>query len=173
MSNRFLVIVLLLQIAFVTCGVNIQCAFGDTWPGLTFLEDNAKFQTLSSIIENETVTTINGQAANFYHSENVKMLDIDDQTVRYFPKGLEKIFPNLEGISIYNSKLKKISKSDLKPFPALRELCLHNNELETLDSDLFEFNPELRLIYLNSNKLKQIGANIFDSLTKLENVYLQ
>ena len=122
--------------------------------------------------QNEAVTTINGQAANFYHSENVKMLDIGSQTVRYFPKGLEKIFPNLEGIAIYNSKLKKISKSDLKPFPALRELYLHDNELETLDSDLFEFNPELRLIYLNSNKLKQIGANIFDSLTKLEQVYL-
>jgi hypothetical protein len=87
------------------------------------------------------------------------------------PKGLEKLFPQIEAIGIEISKLREIKKEDLAPFPKLKKLWIQYNDLETLPSDLFESNPELSLVSFPGNKLKFVGGNILSPLKKLIWVY--
>lgn len=121
--------------------------------------------------KDQNMWAANNIKINYYGS--VKRLKMNDQTIHYIPKGLAKWFPNLEIISIGNSKLKSIEQSDLKHFGRLKELYLHQNELEILRSDLFHFNPELIRINIKSNKLRYIGENIFYGLEKLQVVELE
>jgi hypothetical protein len=87
--------------------------------------------------------------------------------VNFMPKGLEKLFPQIERIAIYSSKLKEITKEDLAPFPMLKVLFLYSNDLETLPSNLFEANPEITHVEFLNNKLKFVGENILSPLKKL------
>jgi hypothetical protein len=116
---------------------------------------------------NQTITSINGQTRSFYHSKNVKSLWFEEQTMKFMPKGLEKLFPQIEQIYIWSSKLKELTKEDLAPFPILKNLLIHYNDLETLPSNLFEANPELIHVRFESEKLKFVGENILSPLKKL------
>jgi hypothetical protein len=94
---------------------NLQCSFDSTsWSHLSGSSCKASNVNISS---RETITRVNGQS-NF-QGLSYKMLEIRDQLVNYMPEGIEVFFPNLEGILIYNSKLKKIEKKDLQKFPKL------------------------------------------------------
>lgn len=92
--------------------------------------------------------------------------------VNYLPKGLDKIFRNLQGIWIISAKLKVITKKDLEPFPQLTSIFLNGNELQTIQPNLFQHNPRLQRIELKRNKIAAISAGVFDSLANLNELYL-
>lgn len=95
-------------------------------------------------------------------------------SVEFLPRGIEKFFPQVQGISISNSKLKSITKHDLEAFKDLKEFFLQQTELEALEKDVFEFNGELRGVSIkNNSKLRLVGEDILDSLSKLEVVNFQ
>jgi hypothetical protein len=137
----------------------------DSWIGV--FGNYCKAQDLVITEPNQTITSINGQTESYYHSQNIKSLYFDGQTVNFMPKGLEKLFSQIEQIVIYNSSLKEIKKEDLAPFPMLRTLLTWSNDLETLSSNLFEANPELTHLKMNQEKLKFVGENILSPLNKL------
>lgn len=113
---------------------------------------------------NDTVTSVDGKSTPLPDIKTVKFYS--PITVDYFPRGLEKVFPNLEAILILGSPLKSIEQSDLKPFGSkLKKLVIKQSEIEKLDSNLFEHNPELRWIEFNENKIKSVGKDLLKSLT--------
>lgn len=121
---------------------------------------------------NQIVTSINGQSSSFYQTKSVSFISFfDPQTVNFLPSGIEKFFPNIEGIEIHNASLKSIEQSDLKPFKNLKEMWLNSNELEELDSNLFEHNLELLYINFSKNKLTAVGEDIFKPVTKLTQAF--
>lgn len=120
----------------------------------------------------QTVTTINDQTAESFRALNIKSISTVAQTINFIPSGLEKFFPNLEGLRLSTSKLKAIDRCDLEPFKGLRSLDLQQNQLEFLFDDLFEYNPELEFINLGANKLQLIGSRVLEHLPKLREVYL-
>lgn len=134
-------------------------------------ECNVKNLVITS--PNQTVTSINGNSGNYYHSMNIRILKISSQTVHYLPAGNANLLPNLEAIQIYKSSLKSIARRDLEPFKSLTDLIVHLNDVETLDDDLFESNHELRNIYFIKNKLTYIGGNIFKPLVKLDRAFFK
>lgn len=118
---------------------------------------------------NQAVKTVNGvKKENF--NQSVKIIQIKHQIVKFFPQGIDTFFPNLEAISIYNSPLKEIKKSELQNFRKLKRIIIDNCELQTLEGNLLESNPEIRRISFKGNKLKVIGENLLKSLKKLEAV---
>lgn len=122
---------------------------------------------------NKTETTVNGHSGNYYQQFNVRTLWIEStqkSALDFWPKGIEKVFPELEVIAIINSNLSSIIQSDLKDFSKLKEIYLSKNLIDSVDSNLFEFNPELRIIDFNDNKLKFVGQDILKPLKKLEKV---
>lgn len=120
---------------------------------------------LSVVFQNEIVTSING---NTDVDSEAEALQILSTTAYYMPRGIEKFFPNLAAIQIFNSELRSITKSDLKPFRHLKALKMENNQLTLLSGNLFEENPDLRLIIFDNNNLNFVGANILTYTEDLE-----
>lgn len=120
--------------------------------------------------EDVTITTVNGKVDS--HSQ-LETLNIRRQIVHYFPKGLEKFFPNLKNISLKNSELKAITQNDLKPFTELKKLHLRFNEIEKLDGDLFKFNLKLEVIDFTGNKITTVGVNLLQPLTNLHKAFFR
>lgn len=149
-------------------GYNLECTMGsENWShGVSGSACFAKNTLITT--ENETVTTINDLSESHYHDQNIVIIRMDSQTVHYMPKGIDKFFLGILGISIYNSELKIIEKKNLKPFEQLKYLHIPKNGLETLSSDLFQYNLQLRVFIVHDNKLKSIGGNIFMNLEALE-----
>jgi Leucine-rich repeat (LRR) protein len=116
---------------------------------------------------NQIITSVNGHTESYYHSQNITCLNFNGQTMNFMPKGLEKLFPQIEQIWIYWSNLKEIKKEDLAPFPMLKSLFTYYNDLETLPSDLFEANLEITHVRFQNERLKFVGENILSHLKKL------
>lgn len=89
-------------------------------------------------------------------------------TITKVPQGLTKIFPNLKVLSIFYSKLKKISKNDLVEYKNCKMLYFGCNEIEVLPEGLFEGFRNLEGLGFARNKLKVIAPNILDKLDKLK-----
>lgn len=98
--------------------------------------------------------------------------DVIGNIVHYFPKGLEKLFKNIRGISIIACGLKEVNQNDLKFYPQLEYLDLSENNIEKLNNGLFDFNPQLEVICFDLNKIFRIETMVFESLTKLHTLDL-
>lgn len=105
-------------------------------------------------------------------NNDVDYLDIYGQKLTTFPKGIEKLFPNLRGIIASDNNIKVISRDDLKVFPSLQLISFWNNDLTTLKDDLFTSTPNLQHVSLGYNKIKYIGKNVFHPLTNLKKLFL-
>jgi len=101
-------------------------------------------------------------------NDQVRNLRVLQQTLNFIPSGIEKIFPNLRGISIEDSDVIRVFQSNFKAFPELRGLWLRGNkQLEVLERDLFKFNRKLHLLSLSNNNIQHIDPNILDDLSAL------
>jgi len=89
------------------------------------------------------------------------------RTTYFFPKGLDKIFKNLEMINIWNCQLKEIHQSDLKVFPNLVYFALSRNEIKWIEAGLFDFNPNLEYVGFHESSIIHIDPNVFDHLNEL------
>lgn len=148
--------------------IDLKCQIVDEgWGSLEGFECKAVGWSITN--QNEIVTSVNDKKEAL---NDVVVLSIEDQVVNYFPKNLEKFFPNLKGIKVANTGLKSIKQETLKPFPKLSHLALFGGDLETLDNDLFSFNPDLKWLALDDNKLKFIGDDLLTHLEQLKKVSL-
>lgn len=119
----------------------------------------------------QIATSLNGQTES--HIDVVGFL-VQRQTLKFFPKGIEKFLPNLERINIYKSQMQSIRNLDLKPFTNLTELYLDDNDIEVIPDDLFAYNPELEVIsFSNNTRLRAVGKNVIQVGTKMRAVYFR
>lgn len=118
-------------------------------------------------------TKITAVTAGQFTNDSIDYIHADGKTIKYFPQGLEEIFPNLNYIYIHNSKLLEISKNDLKPFTKLRFLFLQTNFIEYLQPYLFENNPDVEYINFYNNKISFIDPMAFEGLFYLETLDLR
>lgn len=102
--------------------------------------------------------------------QSIKKLIIQGQEVHYFPRGLPKLLPNLEQLSINHCGLKEINAEDLEGLNRLKFLDVSNNQLEYLPDNLFEHVPQLSHANFRNNKIK---LKLLDPLTHHERVDLQ
>jgi len=94
------------------------------------------------------------------------------ETIKFFPKGLDKLFKNLKLIHMYYCDLKEIHQSDLKPFPNLVYFRLALNKIEVIEAGLFDYNPNLEFVGFWESKIIHIDPNVFDHLYKLSYLWL-
>lgn len=124
----------------------------------TFISHNAS-NSLTSVLGNHRI---------FKDHSDVKGLFIVKKEIFFLPHAIgSKFFKNIAGITINDSKLKEIHKSNLQEFPHLREIFIVSNQVESLEENLFEFNPNLELAWFDGNKIISIDSGIFDNLPKL------
>jgi hypothetical protein len=148
----------------------VRCDFGShTWKYLTTPFYYCKVQNLEIFTKNQ----ISIDAAVGTHKDNNENDDVTEFWIKnapnlvHFPKNLENVFPDLEGITISKSKLQSISQDDLKVFPRLKGVYFAHNQLKVITADTFKFNPKLELISLFDNIIFHIEPHTFDELKKL------
>lgn len=153
----------------IVTSLRIRCQYQSVATFASVIGSHYKCYTRKVVIKNpnEVIEGIDGAHEDGKSSDDVKSISIFEATCHYFPKGLEKIFKNIQDITVYHSGLRAISRDDLRPFPDLTALSLENNRITSLDSNLFEFNTKLKRIKLKDNFFTIIGAGVFDSLKDL------
>jgi len=121
------------------------------------------------IISSETsqIDSEQGSHDSGKNNNDVKGFWSDKGGINYFPRGLERLYPNTNFICIRDGNIKEIHQSDLKQYPNLVVLDLWKNHLEVLEDGLFAYNPDLVYVSLETNKICYIAPNIFDHLTKI------
>ena len=120
---------------------------------------------------NETVTSVSGKLMDILVYEEIKSFKIEaSPMLQFFPKGIEKFFPNVEKISVTQTGLKTITYNDLKNFPKLKTLILRQNQLKELEASLFELNREIEDVDLSNNKLEHLGVNFLKFAEHLNSI---
>lgn len=167
---RFYDAVLLLSVVLVasvgTLKVNYKMEY-KIWENLGNVY-TCSFINLTVTTDEEVVTTASGFHQEFHNNNDIMKLNIENQICHYLPKGMEGIFPNLEGLRIASSELKVLRQTDISVFPNLRNCDVFNNHLTSLDPDLFARNPNLEYLYFGSNYIREVGHNILGPLKNLK-----
>ena len=100
--------------------------------------------------------------------DDVKCIFFHECKITKVPKGLTKIFRNLEILQINFSDLKNVSRSDLIEYKNFKEFNFYGNNIEYLPGDLFEDFDNLERIFLQNNNFKIVEPNILDGLENLK-----
>lgn len=85
---------------------------------------------------------------------DVTQLHIEQQTVRFFPRNIEKTFRCLTRLDITSCGLTMILRKDLEGLGSLKYLDLCRNKLTILPDDLFSDMRNLEKVYINNNQLR-------------------
>lgn len=87
----------------------------------------------SILVAGTEINAINGEHLKGENNETVESIIFEDcANLHYFPRALHLIFPNLESITITNSRLKEITREDLHGLEKVEELRLSNNQVRNL-----------------------------------------
>lgn len=160
--------IFLLNFIKITLTFTIHCTYSTN--GQWWVVNDFYYCTVSNKLgiespDNTTITSVVGEhTSESFSLDDVGGFEAENADIRYFPKGLDKIFGNLVMIDINYGPLKEIHQSDLQPFPKLKCLELYQNEIEVLEDGLFKFNTELEMIWLSSNRIFHIDPEVFDGL---------
>jgi hypothetical protein len=122
---------------------------------------------------NTVVTAVTNPSVVKYFANDVKIFYAASKTIRYIPKNLEVLFPEIFGLRFDSTGLTLVTKEDFEPFPNLTMFISYSNPIEFLEEDLFIHNPKLEFVNFRLNKITYIAANIFDGvLSNLQQLWL-
>ncbi len=104
----------------------------------------------------------------FQNFDEIFLLQIENSKMEKIPKGLGKVFPNIQILKIVDSGLNSICKEDLENFTELSYLGAIGNSIELVPGDLFKFSKEIKEINFCDNKIKFIGLDLLEGLEKFK-----
>lgn len=97
---------------------------------------------------------------------DVQAVNISGGNIRYFPRGLHKIFPNLIFLNIDNCGLTEIFRSDLRGLETLCHLWIQRTALISLPNDLLTRMENLKSVVFNNNQLECLSSKLFTPIVK-------
>lgn len=125
-----------------------------------------------SSIQSANISNVLGIHLIDFTTNDVKSIYGNDKILGYFPRNLNKIFPNIQSIHFKSNRIKEIHNMDFKGLQNLSYLSLDDNLIIELEKGLFDDNPHMILLSFENNFIYFIDPNIFDKLTKLRHLYL-
>lgn len=117
------------------------------------------------------IKAINGIHLPGRSNKNVEAIKFANTVVKYFPRGLQIIFPGLIVLQISSCGLKEIERSDLVGLEALSTLVIYKNQLTSLPDNLFTGMQNLKRFSFGSNKLETVSSQLLKPL-KLSEITL-
>lgn len=136
-----------------------QCGF----TFITYTYVGRTYDCKANVINTGNVKILDEVRGNHQSGKNnfdVEALNVQNQDLKYIPKGVAAFFPNIKVLIWFNSNLWELSTDDLRPFPFLMYLNVQTNKLVSLDADLFKFTPRLQFIMFSDNLLYHVGEEI-------------
>lgn len=113
------------------------------------------------------VINAEGRHKNGYSFQDVQSLWVHKGIIKYFPRKIQSLFPNLIGLSFMDTNITEIHREDLESFPKLIRLNLADNSISVLESDLFVHNTNLKIVGFNNNKITHVDSHVFMPLNNL------
>lgn len=165
---KFLVIILatILSVNAIT----FNCAFSEVFSTtLRFFSYSCFNPVLSNANESQIVTAVNGEHFGGRTNDDVLGLYLlFNYQLPFFPKGIEKFFPNLSFLIINTTTITTLNGDELMPFNKLEMFAFHRLNLERVPGNLFKSTPLMSRILLSNNNIKHVDENLFDGLEHLE-----
>lgn len=93
-------------------------------------------------------------------NKDVLGLVLSNTAAEYFPRGLNKKFPNLKALMLKNSGLKEISMQDLIGLENLETLLFLSEKLESLPDNLLTHMRKLSRITFYRNELEFVSSTL-------------
>lgn len=151
--------------------MEIECAFACSNSGL-----------YSCYVDEISITEINIEIIGFKGehkpgktNDDIVGIWISNTIVEYFPRNLQKFFPNMQIVTITRCGLKEISRDDLAGLKKVVVIDLRGNKLMALPDDLFVGMPKLSKINFNENQIEFASSKLLEPIIKngIENFKLQ
>lgn len=121
-------------------------------------------KVLESVQGTHEVGKTNADVKGLHVIYNVRTTQLEK-----LPSGIDKFFPNLEGLGWIDGNLTSITSDDLS-FPQLKFLFLFRNQIVSLDSKLFQHTPRLSSIDFWDNQIAHVGLDLLANLNELDAV---
>jgi len=147
--------------------MEVNCVFKTVKWGFLGDKYTCKVNNVSILKPRTEITSFRGRYASGRSFEHVEALWFTAAEVHHVPRGLGKLFPNLNCMDIFNCGLKEVTREDLSEIKELKVLWLRKNKLEVLQDDLFADHPEMVCISFWNNQISTLGSALLDPLKKL------
>lgn len=103
---------------------------------------------------------------------NVTTFTVINQTMNFIPSELSIVFPQLETIFIFQSKLMLLQRQSFEGLVQITSITLQYNNLSFLDEGAFDDVKRVKFIDLAHNNIKQLPSRLFSKLSQLETLIL-
>lgn len=121
------------------------------------------YSCVGTIVLGETVddivTELSGEHVSGKSDNDVKLLQLRNQNLTFFPRNMENLFPNLVSINLASNLITNISNRDIKPHKHLHKIDLGSNQITVIESNFFD-GLNLRSVIFDRNNIKHVGHNI-------------
>lgn len=97
-------------------------------------------------------------------NKDVQAVWFHDTAVRYIPKNLNTIFPNLAYLLIWKCDLQEVTFEDMVGLEKLEALWLSHNQIEVLPLDLFTKMPKLKEFGIKGNKIRDFNLRVLEPI---------
>ncbi|KAG5683947.1 hypothetical protein PVAND_013203 [Polypedilum vanderplanki] len=118
--------------------------------------------------EDQTVSKVNGIHQNGKSFSDVKIFYAKFQNCEYFPRGLDKFFPNLEGIFIQKSNIQHLLPGDLDGLNKLKTFDVEQNPIHELTVDFFKGKETIETVSFRNCHLRKVENGALDMLKNLK-----
>lgn len=144
--------------------VKCEFSYGD-WSGNPTMRLYTCRVSEASIKEvNTTIRKFIGVHEGGKSDNDVEALIFNDTIVRYFPRGVSKIFPRLLALQISDCRLQSITRDDLHGLETLVSLSLFKNKLISLPENLLHNMRNLKRITLMHNDIDCLSSQMLKPL---------
>lgn len=150
----------------IACSFNYGSLF-EFYPIYTCLVDSADINEPGTFI-----SAFNGTHQNGESNKDVEAISFRRCNVKYFPRGLPWIFPNLRKLNLFRTGLQAINRADLIGFQDLESLCMVANKLKMLPSDLFHGMTKLKHIAFSGNQIEFMSSDILKPIMNNADMYI-
>lgn len=152
----------------------VVCEYEDIfWPHLN--------ETLKTCVINEAIddkdTLISANAMtteNFVNGETIQAVSFgNNKNVKYLPKNLFEVFPNLVELSAVNASLTNIEPETFKSLQKLRFLDLSGNGLTEIKRETFKDLQSLEVLDLDDNDIEEFEEEVFTYIKVLRKLRMK
>lgn len=110
--------------------------------------------------DNDPSTHITGVHNPNQNDEDVKGLQITEQSLTYLFKNIDTKFPNLEQINLSFNKITRLANDDLVPHRNLQYFMINANLITELNQNLFDKLQNLKEFHFVENRLLHVQHDI-------------
>lgn len=126
----------------------------------------------TTTLSNRTITSVSGKHLSNTHRD-VHQLYIRGQSCEVIPRGIQRFFPKLQGLSLPHAKILYLFNDDLSELKNLRSVDFAYNKFTRIDSSFFASNHQMEIIsFRRCRELETFGTSTFDALKNLTTLQL-